>query len=823
MATKLAFTEEEMVVDENLGYPKAYSKLCKSLSVLSPYSQGPPFAFVPYVLQPQEALRIKDLNQMFPVMDPEAIPSVNPRGYVNLLWKQLDHLGNAGFDPALFRVDIYGNVLYLHADSASPLAWDIDHWFPCARGGRTVPSNLRILQFQVCKRKKNKLEFLIPWWDLQLGISVNQFLSIFASRNSDFRHRAFSFLFADGAYEELSTLQAVEAHAFPQHFFKMKKQVGLAPAAIVTTGSSDSSVLKPLDMNRSLRPNYPVIAARKFSGDKGDGLSMAVQNYSRPNISKENTDPGDDTNCNPYLSIAMARDSLRQREEAKKKQAEMNELEGELSELQQKNETERLAIQDLEALLIKRKRRVEKCRRLAEAQSSYKTLLEKMIRDAMHQSVVYKEQVRLNQAATSTLMARLEAQRAICDSSENELRRKYRQRDDIEKQIMPFGGRKRSRVDDTLLKEMCDESRKYLSVRTPNSIKKELREFLEEEQKASEAGTSLGEEGQEKLEKTSTSGDTQSDEMHNNRINTVIGKGKSILQSQEEEAEEQTSDISVRGKLEQLAVRETKKVINSLPQTLSEDSERNIAHGKFGDAKDKKLAYCGNTRMPQKNYLLPQSHQRDDEAYMNQVGKGNVEKWLQVLMENSTEGPSNDHKILESNTDEAAAAAAAACTMNSTNPQKGIKLLQLKPLQERERFPVKSETQQVRKIRCRANSMNETKCNDAISVGSSTTAMKGQGAAGGRKSFELKYREEKKPAIPRSESARGFRSLPSSPSMITGMRRGVECMGRKPKVIGDDDDDDDEYDDYDYQYSVSTANSNFVKTCGKAIKKAVKK
>lgn len=39
---------------------------------------------------------------------------------------------NAGFDPALFRVDTYGNVLYLHADSASPLAWDIDHWFPCS-------------------------------------------------------------------------------------------------------------------------------------------------------------------------------------------------------------------------------------------------------------------------------------------------------------------------------------------------------------------------------------------------------------------------------------------------------------------------------------------------------------------------------------------------------------------------------------------------------------------------------------------------------------------------------------------------------------------
>lgn len=34
---------------------------------------------------------------MFPVVDPEAIPSINPRGFVNLLWKQLDHLGFVNF------------------------------------------------------------------------------------------------------------------------------------------------------------------------------------------------------------------------------------------------------------------------------------------------------------------------------------------------------------------------------------------------------------------------------------------------------------------------------------------------------------------------------------------------------------------------------------------------------------------------------------------------------------------------------------------------------------------------------------------------------
>jgi hypothetical protein len=40
-----------------------------------------------------QALRGKDLNDMFPVTDAEAPPTANPRGFANLLWKQLDHLG----------------------------------------------------------------------------------------------------------------------------------------------------------------------------------------------------------------------------------------------------------------------------------------------------------------------------------------------------------------------------------------------------------------------------------------------------------------------------------------------------------------------------------------------------------------------------------------------------------------------------------------------------------------------------------------------------------------------------------------------------------
>lgn len=73
------------------------------------------------------------------------------------------------------------------------------------------------------------------------------------------RKRAFSFLFADGGNEELNAVQSVDAHAFPQHFNEAKKKSGLAPAAIVSTRSSEASVLKPVDINRSTRPTYPVI------------------------------------------------------------------------------------------------------------------------------------------------------------------------------------------------------------------------------------------------------------------------------------------------------------------------------------------------------------------------------------------------------------------------------------------------------------------------------------------------------------------------------------------------------------------------------------
>ncbi|MCE0481726.1 hypothetical protein HAX54_039707 [Datura stramonium] len=109
---------------------------------------------------------------------------------------------------------------------------------------------------------------------------------------------------------------------------------------------------------------------------------------------------------NPYQALVIARDSLRHREETIKMQAEIQKLDDEVGELKHKTEYEKADVQDLKIILMKKRRRAEKCQRQAEAQSSYRGMLENMIRDVMHQSVVSKQQVRLNQAAANALMTR---------------------------------------------------------------------------------------------------------------------------------------------------------------------------------------------------------------------------------------------------------------------------------------------------------------------------------------------------------------------------------------------------------------------------------
>ncbi|XP_004305311.1 PREDICTED: uncharacterized protein LOC101300839 [Fragaria vesca subsp. vesca] len=722
MASDYAFTQEELNIDDGVGYPNAYAKLCRDRRA-GLYSHGPPFTFMPYCLQQQEDLRARELEKMFPIVDPKAKPTARPKIFVSLLWKQLNHLGNAGFDPAVIRVDPYGNVLYYHADSASPLAWDIDHWFPCSRGGLTVPSNLRILQWQACNRKHNKLEFLIPWWDLQLGISVNQFLSIFASSNSDFRHRAFSFLFAEGENEELNSLQTVDSHCFPQHFEESKQNVGLAPAAIVVSrreSYGSSSALKSLDYNKQ-------IPARKV----------------KPSNSKENEDPNFVTN--PYQAIVMARDSLKQREEAAKMQAEIQSLDDEVNELQQKNEDEKVTIQNLEQTLIKRRRRAEKCRRLAEAQLSYKSTLEKMIRDAMHQSILYKEQLRLNQAASNALMARLEAQKAMCDASENQLHKKYKERDEIEKQIMPEWeqARKRSRMDDILANESDSRPVLYLPGIKPKTLEhKELREFLEEEQKAYNAGLS-----QNADERQVEQAEELKRPTRGLSIDNLGEHGRFIVELEDENSlEHKMRSLEIEGKKHKFQV----------PVVREPEIE-------------------------------------EDEESRKERGKGNVEKWLQILLENSPE-----EELDSQNENETNRTSDIIKKLNLTYPQKEAKNPKSPEVDSKVAL-VNEKNKQL---------IVQEKYDSAQELGSPV-----QGVVNSRKSFEGRERRDKsngkEKTIARSESARVFRRIPSSPSIILGMKKGVDCMRKKPIVSSDDEE------------NYAMGNNSFMKSM-KTIKKAVK-
>ncbi|XP_074312598.1 uncharacterized protein LOC141648051 isoform X1 [Silene latifolia] len=720
MSVAYSFSKEEMAIDPSLGYPRAYAKLCKDTSI-TPYTNGPPFTFTPYTLHSNEGSRAKELEEMFPIIDQEGKPTAKTRIFISILWKQLNHLGNAGFDPAMFRVDPYGNVLYFHADSASPLAWAIDHWFPCSRGGLTVPSNLRILQWQVCKRKQKQLEFLVPWWDLQLGISINQFLSIFASVNSDFRHRAFRWLFSAGENEELNDLQTVDSHNFPQPFIKSKDQLGLAPAAVVRSrkdsADASSSTLRSLDFNRQSRPNTPTIiaAAKKY---KDSGL-------------KENEMP--DMVTNPYQAIVMARDSLKQREESNKMKMEIQRLDDEVNEFKLKNEEEKMTIQELELALIKRRRRAEKCRKLAEAQSAHRAMLQKMINNAMHQSVVYKEQVRLNQAATNTLMARLEAQIALSNSAEKELYLKFKQRDELEKQIRPKlePARKRSRTeDDAFLEEKEDRTLIYLPrIKSTKHLHKELRAFLEEEQKLSEAALSMIEE-EENTEKLGIV------ERHDERENAGL----------------------------------------------------NIS---FPFSKDNQV--------------------EEDEELRKKRGKSNVEKWMQMLLEN-TEGEEDlsPLKLAEtpgtsSKTDE------IIKMLNEKYPQKDIKVLRLpSSTPKHHENDLKNEKSEIepRNPRSMSTPRRSISCETDI-IGKGGEVRKSFG--GGKEIFD---KNGKGKGIARCESARSLRHFPSSPSKILNMSKGVDCLRKKPLVFDDEDE---------YRDENRAPGHNILKSPFKNIKKAVKR
>jgi hypothetical protein len=193
-------------VDPQLGYPLGYAKLCSQQAAAhghgqqqqeeggdsvvtvftTPYSRGPPQRFLPYSPVTQNSsVSLKDWDNLFPVVSeadsrhhaPPKSTTTTTREYVHELWQQLDHLGNAGFDPDKFRVDFYGNVLYWNADPSSPLAWEVDHWFPHARMSQQNPNSK-----QNPGRKKPFMFWCVYMYPLTSG-PTRQILLCLTARN----------------------------------------------------------------------------------------------------------------------------------------------------------------------------------------------------------------------------------------------------------------------------------------------------------------------------------------------------------------------------------------------------------------------------------------------------------------------------------------------------------------------------------------------------------------------------------------------------------------------------------------------------------------
>lgn len=469
MLSQVGCAEEDAEVDPQLGYPPVYAKLCRHVDAAGlpmPFTEGPPQRFLPYAPDAEDFQHLKDWDSLFPVVAERERDSSDTRKFAEELWQQLDHLGNAGFDPSKFRVDPYGNVVYWNADPSSPLAWDIDHWFPSSRGGRTRLPNLRIVQWQAYLRKRNRLEFLVPWWDLQHGCSINQFLSAFAAKNAEFRKRSFALFFEGGEDESVARDHVGECRPWPQHFREKKALCGLAAAAIVSVPMNNAegevratglhSSKEPLSKRRwsaeeeeAVRRGVSKFGPGSWKEIKEDDSSLANRSAAQikekfrlmRGVARKNGTASTGTGRNDLLGRQSAattalqkelRVKIMREEKRREREEELAQLKETVVKLKLENEKERIKTLELESLVKKRKHGVEKQRKLAESQSSYRLCLERVLRDTMHQTMTYKEQARLTQEACNVLIARLDCHKATCEATENDLLHRHSNREALE-------------------------------------------------------------------------------------------------------------------------------------------------------------------------------------------------------------------------------------------------------------------------------------------------------------------------------------------------------------------------------------------------------
>lgn len=263
-------------------------------------------------------------------------------------------------------------------------------------------------------------------------------------------------------------------------------------------------------------------------------------------------------------------------------------------------------------------------------------------------------------------MARLEAQKGICDSAEKELHKKLKRKEELEKQIRP-DVRKRLRMDDTLQED-----------RAPREL----------------VGTALANSHKVKANYCSTS---QLEENNADRIDEVR---------------------------------------------------------KF------------SARLPIGRELEMED---DEEETRKERDKGNVEKWLGMLLGNTEEGWDQ----LNGDSDEEPETRGTSERLNERYPQKEMRTIQ---------FPEHIKSYEQKK--------EETAEVDGWPR-SSTPRRSVSGNV--KEASEFRERFEKRKSFggvkERSESSRSFRPILSSQSMMLGMSKGVSSKRKKPLVIDGEDSD----------------------------------
>jgi RecB family exonuclease len=166
-----------------------------------------------------------------------------------------------------------------------------------------------------------------------------------------------SLFFVDGESEQIGDKNAFEMSSQPNRSFRESKIMeGVAATSIVLAQKSFENSLRSLDSN--------TLSSRPLPMDKENRAT--------------------------YFSMASAiqaehkwKKSLK---EAKRERVEeVSLMEAELQDVKERNLKEKAVIDELEVMLSKHKKRVEKQRKWSETQSQYRICLEKMIRDAVHQ------------------------------------------------------------------------------------------------------------------------------------------------------------------------------------------------------------------------------------------------------------------------------------------------------------------------------------------------------------------------------------------------------------------------------------------------------